>query len=160
MKILSFCSLVLLTACVNVPETTIRVPTASGVVVIKAPKDSKIAGLKANFEKGTVTLDSYEAHMNPEVIGASAAGQVELIRAYGEFANGMANLGLRAFAASQGMPMAGAAVQPTAQVAGTITTDQLSALVEQRAKQLAALSAATNNLLNQAASTTNAPPPK
>lgn len=136
----------LLIACVDVPTTTIKVPTANGLVVIKAPKDSKIAGLKANFEKGTVQLDSYEAKMNPDVIGASALGQVELIKAYGDLANSMAAIGLRAFAASQGMPLAGPAAPPQ-QVSQQITPQQLDAMIQKRAEEIAnqrATVAATN----------------
>lgn len=128
--------LLLLTGCVRVPMTTITVPTANGVVSIKAPKDSKITGLKANFDKGTVQLDSYETRMNPDVIGASSVGQVELIKAYAD----LAQMGLRSFAASQGVPLPVAPPQQPqqpAQPSNLITPAQLDALIQRRAEEIA-----------------------
>jgi hypothetical protein len=150
-RILLSASVILLSvACVQVPMTTIQVPTEHGIVTIKAPKDSKMSGLKANFEKGTVTLDSYEARMNPDVIGASAAGQAELIKAYGDLANNMAQMGMRMFAASHGIPLsAPASPAPAPQAGQTITQEQLNAIIERRAQQIAA---------SNAAQSTNVPP--
>lgn len=131
-------SAILLAGCVEVPMTTITVPTANGIVKISAPKDTDITGLKANFEKGTVTLDSYKARMNPDIISASAVGQMELIKAYGELANTMGQLGMRAFAASQGMQLPVAqSTSPAATPPATITTDQLNALIQRRAEEIA-----------------------
>lgn len=168
-KLLFILPLVLLIACVQVPTTTILVPTAHGVVTIKAPKDSKIVGLKADFVKGTVSLDTYEAKMNPDVIGASALGQVELIKANTELANALGQMGMTAFARSQGIPLSSASSPSTAPQANpTITTDQLNALIQRRAEEVAAAhnpapalgSAATNAPARPRARTarTNAPP--
>lgn len=125
--------LVALSGCVNVPKTAIEVPTARGIVRIKAPKDSTIEGLQADFEKGKVSIEKYQARMNPEVVSASAAGTVEIIRAYGELANRMAELGLKGLAASQGIPVA-TSQQPVQTT--TITPEQLSALIQKRAEEI------------------------
>lgn len=143
-KLIFSFSFLLLAACVDVPTTTIKIPTANGVVIIKAPKDSKLVGLKANFEKGTVSLDSYEAKMNPDVIGASALGQVELIKANTELATSLGQMGMTSFARANGIPL-GSGVAPSSQVVNqTITQDQLNAIIEKRAGELAAAKIATN----------------
>lgn len=150
-RILLSASVILLSvACVQVPMTTLLIPTPNGLMTVKAPKDSKIVGLKANVDKGTISLDSYEARMNPDVIGASAAGQAELIKAYGDLANNMAQMGMRMFAASQGIPLAApSSPAPAPQASQTITQDQLNAIIERRAQQIAAATAAQS---------TNVPP--
>lgn len=66
--------------CASVPMTTIQIPTASGPILVKAPKDSEIDGLEMNLEKKTFSMKSYKARMNPDVIGASAAAQAEIMK--------------------------------------------------------------------------------
>jgi len=155
-KFLFSLSIVLLVGCVQVPMTTIKVPTANGLVTIKAPKDSKIAGLKANFEKGTVSLDSYEARMNPDVVSASAAGQAELIKAYSEMANSLGQLGIRAFAASQGIPLGSSAPQQPSS-GRSVTQAEFDALVRQQAEAFVKAQAAAAATNPPPTASTNAP---
>jgi hypothetical protein len=105
MKTLTIASLLILTltvGCVQVPMTTISVPLSGGrTVTVKAPKDSEIDGLEVDFVTGKLSLAKYRARMNPEVISASAAGQVALIQGYTELTAVVGQLAIKGFSAGQ-----------------------------------------------------------
>lgn len=90
-------AVLLLCGCVRVPMTVIKIPLSGGrSVIVEAPKDSTIDGLKVNFATGTLELDHYQAKTNPEVIASTGMAQVELLRAYSELVNAGIAAGVKA----------------------------------------------------------------
>lgn len=102
--VLALC-LVLSIGCASVPMTTIQIPTASGPILVKAPKDSEIDGMEMNLEKKTFSMKSYKARMNPDVMAANNAGNIEMLKGYME----MLKMGATMAAQSYGIPAGGLA---------------------------------------------------
>lgn len=70
-----------------VPKTTISGYLDGQPFALTSPKDSKITGLKITAQSGgltnyvSISIESLEARMNPEVITTTADGQVKMINA-------------------------------------------------------------------------------
>lgn len=109
--LLAAVALMLVSGCVHTPETRIEY----GKLRIRAPKDTDLTGLQiTQMTNGAVqvTLQSYKARMNPDVISATAIGQAQLVQAAALGTGAALGEALKAFAASQGIPLPQATPAP------------------------------------------------
>lgn len=74
----------------QIPKTSVSGTISGQPFTLITPKDSKLTGLRIEAQGGAFTnwcrisIESLEAHMNPEVITTTADGQAKLIQSVGD----------------------------------------------------------------------------